>query len=663
MTPSLSPEDLSPYYNNRKRNSLAWTIPQAAMDPSGSTYDQGGFSPDAPQDNAWPNQTPLDPAAFRVDAVSSAGPGGMGASGQPDSPKASGDISAGAGNVLNGAGKKMLPPGMDDHAAPTDIPPDMRQQAPAAAASIGPPPTPQKQPPPGTDPDNDPILPQLKAVTDRMASRQAPELKSNWAQRLAMAVLAAGKLAPYAQQIVHPKFTEQMGQYENAQRSDEAEANALGKAQNTASLETQRQAKAQELKDQGANFAAENQRKQQADEEKEKVRLQSQFTRQLGKPEDLIEGLQPGDPHIQALKDQGWQILDDIRYPEGSGIKVAKPPAAIQVTPEMLQYMPGHKAGEIVPYAEHKAAMADFAKQQQDRIMHPPPAMQPPKTEVKQVQVHGKAHQVLFNAQTGEMIRDLGESGEKPASNVSNFNLSPEAKQMLADQVLAGGTVPSFGSRGAAAVADIYNQAAHTKPDADLASAKTDYGANQGAIKALEKQRSQVMTFEDTAAKNLDLANQISQKVDRTGSPVINRFLLHAKGQYAGDTDTQLLNNAVETAASEYAKVVSGQTSGSTTDSARQHARDMLSAAMSKGTFSQAIELMKQEMGNRRSGYEDQMKELKGGRKGAPQSAAPPVSAPPAGKPLVQHSPSTGAYRYSTDGGKTWQPGQPPSHQ
>ncbi len=28
--------------------------------------------------------------------------------------------------------------------------------------------------------------------------------------------------------------------------------------------------------------------------------------------------------------------------------------------------------------------------------------------------------------------------------------------------------------------------------------------------------------------------------------------------------------------------------------------------------------------------------------------------------PIVQHSPSTGAYRYSTDGGKTWLPGQPP---
>ena len=37
---------------------------------------------------------------------------------------------------------------------------------------------------------------------------------------------------------------------------------------------------------------------------------------------------------------------------------------------------------------------------------------------------------------------------------------------------------------------------------------------------------------------------------------------------------------------------------------------------------------------------------------------APPPGATAA--PIIQHSPSTGAYRYSTDGGSTWQAGQPP---
>ena len=41
-----------------------------------------------------------------------------------------------------------------------------------------------------------------------------------------------------------------------------------------------------------------------------------------------------------------------------------------------------------------------------------------------------------------------------------------------------------------------------------------------------------------------------------------------------------------------------------------------------------------------------------------PHTGAKPIAF---GKPIVQFSPSTKQYRYSTDGGKTWQPGQPPS--
>lgn len=36
------------------------------------------------------------------------------------------------------------------------------------------------------------------------------------------------------------------------------------------------------------------------------------------------------------------------------------------------------------------------------------------KTEVKQIEVGGKPHQVLINSQTGEQVKDLGETGEKP---------------------------------------------------------------------------------------------------------------------------------------------------------------------------------------------------------------------------------------------------------
>ncbi len=40
---------------------------------------------------------------------------------------------------------------------------------------------------------------------------------------------------------------------------------------------------------------------------------------------------------------------------------------------------------------------------------------------------------------------------------------------------------------------------------------------------------------------------------------------------------------------------------------------------------------------------------------------SPTSPKPPSIKPIVQHSPSTGAYRYSLDGGSTWHSGQPPA--
>jgi hypothetical protein len=57
--------------------------------------------------------------------------------------------------------------------------------------------------------------------------------------------------------------------------------------------------------------------------------------------------------------------------------------------------------------------------------------------------------------------------------------------------------------------------------------------------------------------------------------------------------------------------------------------------------------------------YQDDLsaKKEQGSKGGGKKSLVPPVEA----ATITQHSPSTGKYRYSTDGGKTWQPGQPPN--
>jgi len=206
-----------------------------------------------------------------------------------------------------------------------------------------------------------------------------------------------------------------------------------------------------------------------------------------------------------------------------------------------------------------------------------------------------------------------------------SIELSPEALDQAALLYLQTGQTPTvgYGKDAAEMRSAIMNHAAKLQPGKDLAAAKMDYRAIAGAVTDLEKQQGRVLSFETTASKNLDLADSISRKVDRTGVPVVNRFLLYIKGEYGGDTNTQLLNNAVETAASEYAKVVSGGMNGPVSDSAREHARVMLRAALGKGTFMEAAALMKQEMGNRKEGYAQQLAELRGRQQSQPNTAQP----------------------------------------
>ncbi len=214
-----------------------------------------------------------------------------------------------------------------------------------------------------------------------------------------------------------------------------------------------------------------------------------------------------------------------------------------------------------------------------------------------------------------------------PANNTFNINsaLSDDAVDQAAKLYLETGQLGNYssGPAGAQMRAKIMNRAAELGKDTDLGANRQDYAANSAAIKDTERNRSRVLTSEGTAARNLDLAATVSQKVDRTGSPVLNRYLLYLKGQVAGDDNTQLLNNAVETAANEYANVVSAGSSGgaAATDSARQHARDMLHSGMANGTFQKVVKQMKVEMGNRHASFDDQLASLRSGRQKQPTPA------------------------------------------
>lgn len=160
------------------------------------------------------------------------------------------------------------------------------------------------------------------------------------------------------------------------------------------------------------------------------------------------------------------------------------------------------------------------------------------------------------------------------------------------------GQLPTFGIGGANTKLAFYKALGGAPEDVDQATANK--ATLQGATKALSTQQNQYagnQTSIQTLDKQLALVQQYGDKVTRTDSPFINKYLLWLKGQGAGDADTAALNNIVKTASTEFARILSGATASiaSTPVSTQQDAENLINAKMSQGQLGEVINLMKQE--------------------------------------------------------------------
>lgn len=503
-----------------------------------------------------------------------------------------------------------------DSMVPPELPPPPPPPPPQyPLPSVPPPPV----PPPGMDGPQPPASPMSKLMEERNALK-APEVpKPGIMQRIAAGALggAAGYLNvanPRSRPIdtseattailQGPKYQRESAEFGRKVKDVEGRMKLAGEAENTESLAASRRDRATQAIADATERKANNQR---TDADRN-FRFSLDMAQMGGKRVTADAPPTPGAVRLKDPTDLTGATFVDIVPTKGT-IKVTDPDMARDLRVKQDTEVPQSLYLKGMEFAQAREVAKITAGGKEET---------PDYKNYKLSQKEG------FPG-TFEQWQDKDANRKKPAPSSTTVNMiNPAALDQAAELYAKTGQMPAMGMGrdGAAIRTSIMNRAAELHGDNDLASAKTDYGATSGAIRNLSRQRSQVLTFEKTASKNLDLADSLSQKVDRTGSPVLNRFLLHAKGQYAGDTDTQLLNNAVETAASEYAKIVSGATSGSTTDSAREHAREMLTAAMGKGTFSQAVALMKQEMGNRKSGFDEELETLRGGGKQVPAPAA-----------------------------------------
>jgi hypothetical protein len=207
------------------------------------------------------------------------------------------------------------------------------------------------------------------------------------------------------------------------------------------------------------------------------------------------------------------------------------------------------------------------------------------------------------------------------------------------------------------------------------------FTSSKTAMAALQKQSSMVDAYEKTAGMNLDLANSYvngpGKTLDETGSPLLNKALLHWQQHITGDPATQQFVNALTTSRDEYARVISAATGAQgITDAGRTEAQNLFPDSISPQQLGPAIMTAKQEMENRSQGQHAQLEVLKqhianigaanvssgGGPSGSVSSGATaPVSAQPPANTVAPPAATPGAPPLGSPNGGGPQPGSPVS--
>lgn len=203
---------------------------------------------------------------------------------------------------------------------------------------------------------------------------------------------------------------------------------------------------------------------------------------------------------------------------------------------------------------------------------------------------------------------------EIAVANATESTVSSDTLQGMLAVYKSTGVLPAFGNSSKSPLrAQFYAALGH---DTGLVTeAGTNKAVRAGLTTALKTQQNQYsanQTAINTLDKQLALAKSYSDKVNRTGSPLINKYLLAAKSGVFGDPDTAALHNIVTTASYELAKVLSGAAASiaGTTVSSAEDAQTLLNSAMSTGQFNEVLSLMKKEADFRLNSQKDTLTQL-----------------------------------------------------
>jgi hypothetical protein len=214
----------------------------------------------------------------------------------------------------------------------------------------------------------------------------------------------------------------------------------------------------------------------------------------------------------------------------------------------------------------------------------------------------------------------------RPVAGDSPGGISPAAIENAAARYNIDGTIPPLGMGAAAGAVRqaILNRAAELNAGVSGEDARINQIGGKNASQALgQLGRSKAMNaaFEKTANANADLALGLSDKMDRTGVPLINAGI-QAYRTGTGSPEATQFAAANQTFVSEYAKIMSGgMGNGPVSDAARSKAEKLLTTSMTPVQYRANVKLLQTEMKNRMKGFDDQEAELRGSMRRSPPAS------------------------------------------
>lgn len=201
---------------------------------------------------------------------------------------------------------------------------------------------------------------------------------------------------------------------------------------------------------------------------------------------------------------------------------------------------------------------------------------------------------------------------KKQLDQMQSGQFTPQALDGAARQMLKTGTFPNLGWGQAATGAriQIINRAfqlADQMPggtEQTLAN-QSLYKATSDELRKVKTMQGVINTYEDSAKRQAQLVLSASAGMDRTRWTLVNKAIIHGETDIRSDPNASKLLNAIMVFSNEYAKVMTGQTTGAAvSDAARKEGQQITSAAMSGQTLQAVMQQELQSMQNRRMSFE-----------------------------------------------------------